>query len=58
MLEAQQLVVDERSLDERSLLTMADAGPTRARGIIARLLREEHAEGSAMKSDAVDIVGW
>ena len=42
MLEAQQLVVDERSLDERSLLTLADAGPTRARHVIGRLLREEN----------------
>src|SRR6185437_7759479 len=44
MLEAQQVVTQERSLDERSLLTLADAGPTRARGVIARLMREENAE--------------
>jgi vanillate O-demethylase monooxygenase subunit len=44
MLEAQQVVIQERSLDERSLLTLADAGPTRARGVIARLMREENAE--------------
>jgi len=42
MIEAQQLVLDERSLDERSLLTVADAGPTRARGIIGRLMREQN----------------
>ena len=46
MIEAQQLALDERSLDERSLLTVADAGPTRARGIIGRLLREEKVAGA------------
>jgi phenylpropionate dioxygenase-like ring-hydroxylating dioxygenase large terminal subunit len=44
MLEAQQEVLEERSLDTRALLTDADAGPSRARSIIARLLREENAE--------------
>lgn len=41
MLEAQQLVLEQCSLDERTLLTHADAGPSRARSVIARLLREE-----------------
>jgi phenylpropionate dioxygenase-like ring-hydroxylating dioxygenase large terminal subunit len=47
MLEAQQLVLAERSLDDRTLSTHADAGPSRARSIIARLLREERAAASA-----------
>lgn len=46
MLEAQQLVLEERSLDERTLLTHADAGPSRARSVIARLIREEQAAAS------------
>jgi len=41
MLEAQQRVLEEHSLDERTLLTQADAGPSRARSVVARLLREE-----------------
>jgi len=43
MLEAQQQVLEERSLDSRTLLTLADAGPGRARSVIARLLRAEQA---------------
>ena len=41
MLEAQQVTLEEASLDQRSLMTDADAGPSRARSVIARLLREE-----------------
>ncbi len=47
MLEAQQLVLEKRSLDERTLLTHADVGPSRARSVIARLQREEQAAGTA-----------
>jgi vanillate O-demethylase monooxygenase subunit len=43
MLEAQQCVLEETSLDSRTLLTLADAGPGRARSVIARLMREEQA---------------
>lgn len=43
MLEAQQQVLEECSLKGRSLLTHADAGPSRARSILARLMREEQA---------------
>jgi Vanillate O-demethylase oxygenase C-terminal domain len=41
ILEAQQEAVVERSLDYRTIATAADAGPTRARGIVQRLMREE-----------------
>jgi hypothetical protein len=59
MLQAQQVVTTERSLDERSLLTLADAGPTRARGIIAGLLREEHAGfGNNVRYHTVGNVGY
>ncbi|HXP30214.1 MAG TPA: aromatic ring-hydroxylating dioxygenase subunit alpha [Stellaceae bacterium] len=43
MLEAQQQVLEEHALDERTLLADCDAGPSRARSIIARLMREEAA---------------
>ena len=43
MLEAQQKLTADRSLDYRTIATPADAGPTRARGIVLRLLREEKA---------------
>lgn len=43
MLEAQQQVLEVHSLDERTLATLPDAGPSRARSIVSRLLREEHA---------------
>jgi len=45
MLEAQQEVMEERSLDTRTLATQVDAGPSRARSIIARLAREEQRVG-------------
>lgn len=41
MLEAQQRCLEERSLDTRTLATKPDAGPSRARGIVARKLRDE-----------------
>ena len=47
MLEAQQLVLAERALDTRTLATHADAGPSRARSIIARLMRDEGAGAAA-----------
>ena len=47
MLEAQQRVLEERALDNRTLLTHADAGPSRARSVLARLLREEQAAAAA-----------
>jgi phenylpropionate dioxygenase-like ring-hydroxylating dioxygenase large terminal subunit len=43
MLEAQQELLKDRSLDHRTIATAADAGPTRARGIVQRLMREEEA---------------
>jgi len=43
MLEAQQEALLERSLDYRTIATVADAGPTRAHGIVNRLMREEAA---------------
>lgn len=46
MLEAQQVVLDECSLNDRTLLTLADAGPTRARGVVSRLIREERGAGA------------
>jgi phenylpropionate dioxygenase-like ring-hydroxylating dioxygenase large terminal subunit len=46
MLEAQQQVLEERSLDTRTLATKVDAGPSRARSIIARLARSEQTQQS------------
>src|SRR5258708_946008 len=41
MLEVQEEILEERSLDTRTLATRVDAGPSRARSIIARLGRDE-----------------
>ena len=46
ILEAQQQALIDRSLDYRTIATEADAGPTRARGIINRLIREEQAKAA------------
>jgi phenylpropionate dioxygenase-like ring-hydroxylating dioxygenase large terminal subunit len=41
MLEAQQQILEERSLEERTILANCDAGASRARSIVARLARAE-----------------
>jgi phenylpropionate dioxygenase-like ring-hydroxylating dioxygenase large terminal subunit len=41
MLEAQQLILEERSLDDRTIATRSDVGATRARQIVARMIEDE-----------------
>lgn len=57
MLEAQQRVLEEHTLDDRTLLADCDAGPSRARSIVAKLLRAEAAaeQGTTVRAQPVPV---